>query len=229
MPAPTCTTPPVTLDWRPLSYWDHADPVAAILANVKGEARRIAIRFGLDGRAPNLPLEPLTVDELTEEERRAWGSIHPHCLGGEYLPGYLPGETEIARLVFESVTCDVISIRARRRAGGRIHYRVVDEYPEDHSFRFSPQSSTRPLTLGALAEMILTLRTEDDEFPEGFLATCLRFNIEAGEDPATAAEFIAAQSVVYPDLGPLVGERLAAWARQAFPCGPDHADDEEVA
>jgi len=58
MPRATRTTPPVTLDWRPASYWDHADPVTAILVNVKGEVRRNLIRIALEGRDPEPRLGP---------------------------------------------------------------------------------------------------------------------------------------------------------------------------
>jgi len=123
--------------------------------------------------------------------------------------------------------CDVISIRARRRAGGRIHYRVVDEYPEDHTFTFSPMSSAKPLTLGTIVELILTFRIEEEkDFPEGFLGTCLRFNTDHGAMPDEAPGFITAESLIYPHLDRPVGERLATWLEQTFPRPPEDEDED---
>jgi len=81
----------------------------------------------------------------------------------------------------------------------------VDEYPEDHTFRLSPRSSTRPLTLGAIVELILTIRLEEKDFPEGFLGTCLRFNTDEGANPDEAPGFITGESLIYPHLDRLVG------------------------
>jgi len=97
------------------------------------------------------PAEPAQVDHL------ATGELPPSWMDGEYLPDYLPGEVEIARIVLESVTQDVVSIRARRRGSERrIVYRVVDEFGSE--FDFSPRSSRRPLSHGRLARLIDTLR-----------------------------------------------------------------------
>ena len=65
--------------------------------------------------------------EVSYDLRNSLGAIHPHLMGGEYLPSYLEGETEIARIELQSTTSDVISIRARGQ-DGIIHYRIVDEY-----------------------------------------------------------------------------------------------------
>jgi hypothetical protein len=149
-------------------------------------------------------------------------------MGGEYLPEYLPGEVEIARIVFASVTRDVVSIRARRRRGGtRIQYRVVDEYPEDHTFRCTPRSSAKPLTLGAILELIWNLGTEDGDYPEGFLRGCLRMNAEGGTDTESMTNFISVESLIYPELDRLAGEKLAEWVRCTWPEEDGEEDDEE--
>ena len=95
--------------------------------------------------------EPAQVDHLAPDDMR------PSWMAGEYLPDYLPGEVEVARLVLETVTHDVVSIRARRRGSERrIVYRVVDEFESE--FDFSPRSSRQPLSHGELARLIDTLR-----------------------------------------------------------------------
>jgi hypothetical protein len=48
-------------------------------------------------------------------------------LGGQFIPPYLTGEVEIARICLQSTTSDVISLRARPLPE-RIAYRIEDEY-----------------------------------------------------------------------------------------------------
>ncbi len=229
MPRSPRTTPSSALDWRPANYWDHADPVSALLANVKGEVRRTIVKDALNSNMPLPDLEALLQEELSEEERRAWGSCHPDCMGGEYLPGYLPGEIEIARVVFESVTRDVISIRARRRLGGkRILYRVVDEYPEDHHFTFSPRTSAKPLTLRALWKLIWGFRTGDEDPGQSFLQFCLAMNREHG-DVASTAGFIGVESMVYGGLAPLAAVSMLEWLQEVAPDELCEEDEEGAA
>ncbi|MCJ7795380.1 MAG: hypothetical protein MUQ56_01190, partial [Thermoleophilia bacterium] len=109
-----------------------------------------ALRLALSEVEPGL-LE----DEL--EDPGQFDFLGPHWMGGEYLPSYLPGETEIARITIQSVTMDVVSIRARR-SGGRIFYRVVDEYQAE--FDFEPRESNQPLTFAEAVELIECLRRD---------------------------------------------------------------------
>lgn len=70
----------------------------------RGESDRCPIDEGiLDEKA-----DQGFIDNLTN----FWG---PSWMGGEYLPDSEPGEVEIARIVLQSTTMDVFSIRARRR------------------------------------------------------------------------------------------------------------------
>jgi len=104
----------IDYDYRPESYWEEEDVLTTLLRNVKGTQRRRMIRdYYEEGRIEELE-EELARDTLTEESRDALGKIHPVFMGGEYLPDYLPGEVEIARIELRSTTADVISIRARR-------------------------------------------------------------------------------------------------------------------
>ena len=90
--------------FRPASYWDHAEPVGAILSNIKGETRRHWVRGFVTGQAPahlgEIPsgfFEP----SLDAGTRSQLGAMHPCWMGGEYLPDYLPGEVEIARVALD--------------------------------------------------------------------------------------------------------------------------------
>ena len=99
--------------FRPKSYWSESDPLEAILRNIKGENRRqMVIDFWNAGHLEKLDAI-LLQNELGEAERQGLGRIHPSFMGGEYLPAYLPGEVEIARVCLQSTTSDVISLRAR--------------------------------------------------------------------------------------------------------------------
>ena len=75
------TTRDFDLSFRPETYWEHGDPISAILSGVKGEARRLMIRESLETgqEVPEWLLDPL----LEEEARRFFGSIHPLFMGGE--------------------------------------------------------------------------------------------------------------------------------------------------
>jgi hypothetical protein len=124
--------------FAPATYWSDADPLASIIRNVKGENRRQMIRdYWAAGKLDELD-SALLRDEVDDEVRKRLGRIHPSFMGGEYLPGYLPGEVEIARIALQSTTSDVISFRAKPVPRG-IAYRVVDEYAAE-VVRPRPQS-----------------------------------------------------------------------------------------
>jgi len=130
--------------FRPQSYWDAPDPLSAILQNVTGENRRRMITdYWNAGKLDQLDAAVLQ-DEPAEDLRQRLGRIHPSFLGGEYLPGYLPGEVEIARICLQSTTSDVITLRARPVSEG-IAYRVEDEYKGE--FTLPIPLSVEPLTL----------------------------------------------------------------------------------
>jgi hypothetical protein len=142
--------------FRPKSYWIDSDPLAAILRNVSGENRRQMITdYWNAGKLDELD-PALLQDKADQGTVSRLGRIHPSFLGGEFLPPYLPGETEIARICLQSTTSDIISLRARPIPTG-IAYRIEDEYRG--VFRLPIVTSEEPLTL---AEMI-------QQFDEGHL------------------------------------------------------------
>ena len=70
----------IDLDFRPQSYWDHADPASAILQNIKGQVRRDMAHSVLEGAKPGSvgPIEPaLLDDELDDSTRVFFGLCHP--------------------------------------------------------------------------------------------------------------------------------------------------------
>ena len=124
--------PGVDLDFRPSSYHADRNPLAAVLQNVKGSRRREMIADFLRGDAPPAlgGLAPhLLADTVDDAKRVSLGRINPRFMGGEYLPDYRCGDLEIARIVLDSSTQDVYSLRARRsRPDGPWRYSMVDEY-----------------------------------------------------------------------------------------------------
>ena len=207
------------LNFRPPSYWDHLDPVSAILSNIKGQNRREMIAAVITGRAPahagEIPSGFLEA-RLDDSTRSELGATHPSWMGGEYLPDYLPGEVEIARIVLDSVSQDVISFRARRRRRGRrILYRVVDEYGNDEigPWICRPASSAQPLTLGSMIQLIDGARSADFADQEGSLPDLLR-GIQEGCEPDELREFVAVESDFYPELSGYYRRQARYWLEQ---------------
>lgn len=163
------------LNFRPRSYF-VTDLETAVLSRIKGAFRRKAVR----SLGPSHVDPPMAAESLSEEERQAVGRVHPSLMGGEYLPDLEAGEVEIARIELESVTADVISLRARR-ADKRIHYRLVDEY--ETQYEIEPASSDEPLTFGELVELInnsddgerLWFQSLRDKNREGFIHVSSEF------------------------------------------------------
>ena len=193
--------------FRPKSYWDDSDPLKAILKNVKGEKRRqMLIDYWNAGHLEKLNAT-LLQDELGTEERRSLGRIHPSFMGGEYLPGYLPGEVEIARIWLQSTTSDVISLRACPRPSA-ISYRIEDEY--EGQFTLPITESRFPLSLGELVR----------QFEEGRLNGLLG-NLATGYNEMNA-EFAERESLrhftritsdIYSQLGTHFEKVFEAWAQ----------------
>ncbi len=61
-------------------------------------------------------------------------------MGDEYLPDYLPGEVEIARVSLRSVTADMIALRARPEGVG-IRYRWVAEQEAKNRDEDDPENA----------------------------------------------------------------------------------------
>jgi hypothetical protein len=184
--------------FRPESYWRAGtDPLAALLRNVKGKDRRRMIRecweAGEAGRLDGALLE----DEIDDGLRERLGCIHPSFMGGEYLPSYLVGEVEIARVDLASTLADVTGIRARPRPGGRIAYRVVDEYGT--GFTISPKESADPLSQEELVRLIDGVEADDWPF-SGSLGLVHNEGSYGGGDADYLRHFTTVSSDFYPAL-----------------------------
>lgn len=203
-------------DFRPRSYF-VTKPETALLSRIKGTERRNLVRlFGTEGVPPEVSAE-----SLSEEEREAAGSIHPSLMGGEYLPDLKTEEVEIARFELESVTADVISLRARWERG-KIRYEMVDEYEENYNI--SPKSSAKPLTFKKLVQLI-----DREGLPDR-----VRNNNYVHEWGRSAAErlvtMVRVTSEFYPELNCYYDIQADEWlAEKLKELGEDELECEEGA
>ena len=244
---PIRPVPAVRLDARPRSYVADWCALAALIQNVTGDARRSAIEPALRGSArlrgtrlvpiPPRPLSArLLADRLTPAQRDRWVAGDPVTrISGEYLPPYLPGEVEIARLLLFTTPRVVLSVRAsggptvgrtgrQRRATGAWAprtLRVVDEHGRPYTVPAPPPA--RPMSLRELIRCIDGVRAAhlpehapDQPFPEALLQEVRALGVGAGE----ACDYVQVTSAVYPELRPFYRARLTWWVRQRWETGP---------
>lgn len=175
----------IDLDFRPVTYFGPQSLPERLIAQVKGDAVKKQLgALYKEGRYEELMnlLNSLSIDQA---EIKALGSVHPMFMGGNYLPDTLENEVEIARIVIESTTFDVTCLYARFD-GGKIHYRVVDEYDGATLSGPSEMESDQPLTLGEVRDFFLTVWS---------LIDVLEMNFE--NDLDSALGFFSASSDFY--------------------------------
>ncbi|NJD19752.1 MAG: hypothetical protein FIA95_10790 [Gemmatimonadetes bacterium] len=212
----------IDLSFRPDSYSDFADPVALAVNGVNGQMRREMVRDMLSAEGAKRaeydgllgPIEEGILEERTDESfihslSGFWG---PSWMGGEYLPRIRRGEVEIARVVLQSTTMDVFSLRARW-SGGRYHYRLVDEY--QNTYRLCRKTSRRTLTLGQLIELLETADSDDLELRgRGIVLPWWDQQCECGYDPNACTDFATVESELYPALADWYAEHAEGWREE---------------
>lgn len=191
----------IDLAYRPRSYFWAKDLHIGLSSTIKGAVRRSLHERSIAESGPSLG--GISKPALTEDERRAWGRLHPRCMGGEYLPDQRGHEVEIARIVIASTTQDVTCVYARARKG-RIDYRVVDEYGGDTLSGRTDMTSVQPLQLGKLVDFFLGAWD---------LLGVLDANFEDDEDREDNVwRFISsADSSFYAQFGQAIKKRVNAW------------------
>jgi hypothetical protein len=198
---------------RPQRYWDHKNPLAEILANVSGKARRQMIRDFWNAGAIDQVEDTLLMDDLNLEARESLGRIHPFFMGGEYLPQRLPGEVTIVRIDLESTTHDVIELRARPLPNGKIKLRWLDEYESEFLHEPYPDVIDQPFSFKELKDFIeATCPSEGDALP-------LAYNLgNCQDESASQAEnyryFTSFESEFYPELSDWVKQVVDAWIEE---------------
>jgi len=138
---------------------------------------------------------------------------------GRDLRAFPATEVEIVRLqLTETIHEEVTSIRARR-VGGRITYRIVSEVLTEYGyqFKFSPCSSTLPLTLGMMIEIIdnaQVIGPDGKTFPKGLVISAWEHQLTECEntDPESLKNWIDVSSEYYPDLKHHYQRVFVQWA-----------------
>jgi hypothetical protein len=131
-----------------------------------------------------------------------------------HLPDLEPGEVEIARIEMLSTLSDVISLRAKRDAAGRIHYRLCDEHSEDEKvYDFSPTVSDEPLSFGEIADLLDDARCSDSyEDEPRVIWGILQMNRDGGlDDQGQLEAFVRLVSPFYPQLTDYFRWRIRQW------------------
>jgi hypothetical protein len=207
--------------FRPETYWPDLPSEQGVVSQIKGTARRDIARRALAGEdLPRLEDEELyreamefvLQDKLSPEERERWGRINPALMGGEYLPDLEAGDVEIVRIELASVTSDVVQVRARRHADGRLQYLVVDEY--DSRYTFTPESSDEPLSFAELIDFVDTAFHEGGWDGDLGLVDGPREANSGGGDPDELVDFVRVSSAFYPQLEEYYAQRAEAWVEQ---------------
>jgi hypothetical protein len=202
--------------FRPATYFWPLRLETYLLSSVKGAERQDHIRKLIaEGRTDEVP-DWMAHESLDTETRTMIGRMHQRFMGGEYLPDLRKNEVEIARISLESVTGDVISVRARR-GKHRIYYRIVDEYGSENFTKAARQSSVRPITLGQVVQLI-----EESDAGMGYI----RFNWENSDDVEYLHHFMRVTSPFYPDLERLYQLRVDAWLESVAPAFEEEEDDD---
>ena len=203
------------LNFRPETYWGIPE---SMLANIKGNKRRKLVKDALNKgeTIPDYVFEPSWPIERRENRMRK----HPGLAGGEYLPDYITGEVEIARIVMPYTTlCDVTSVRVRWRKGKFI-YRCIDEYWDD-GFRYytNPKTSKYPLSLAGVINLVLDIQCGEFRYGDPFIYSLFyQWYCEDGCDYDQPLEI---ESEFYPQLFPYFYALQESFFRTVS------ADDEE--
>jgi hypothetical protein len=196
----------INLSYQPRTYFGPFPLETLPLARVRGHARRELLRAQLAACEDDSMLDALA-SIFEGMDRETLGRIHPALMGGEYLPPFLPNETEIARISLQSTTADQISVRAQR-VPDWIVYRIVDEYAESGpDYVCRPARSKDALAFRQLVTLI------DRALPDGGAALShLYANVSADcGDPWRLRNFVRVSSEFYPQLGTYYDARIAAW------------------
>ena len=215
------------MKYRPGSYWSQEDPLEAILEGVKGVARRKAIRNAWDNGNLEKLSDLVLKGKLNDQERSSLGKLHPSLMGGEYLPDYEPGQTTIVRILLQSVTIDVIELRARPQPDGTFRLKWIDEY--NGLFRFDYDRHIEfdlPLTFEELVDYIDNSYCDMVHLPLGYNEENAKY--ESGDNYLnTLRHFTSVSSPFYPNLGAFYQDQADAIAEAAFKAGYHLEDAEE--
>ena len=199
-------------EYRPKSYFGPKQLDNFYSSRIRNEAARKAIDLYAAAGAPEQVKQIIDYDRDSGGDYRFLEKVHPHNMGGSYLPELDGAEVEIGRISINSTTNDVTCMYASFEEG-KIHYHVVDEYGGETLGAVSECTSTRPLTFLEFTDFFLNAWN---------LLDCLEWNFE--DDLDGALGFFSATSEFYPEFDDLCRLRAVENHGQLYPASDD---DEE--
>lgn len=185
-------------EFRPETYFRPQRLDRYRVSRVKGTVVRNNLQALMDAGQDEALNELLDSEACSPEGLQALEAVHPMFMGGNYLPNLRVGEVEIARISIESTTGDVTAVYARK-AGGRIQYRVVDEYEGQTLDEQVRVTSMKPLSLRALVDYFLRAWPLTEVLDSNFEGDC-----------RGAMHFFTGSSAFYPEFDALCRERVLA-------------------
>tara|TARA_B100000768_G_C11236345_1_gene357425 strand:- start:199 stop:852 length:654 start_codon:yes stop_codon:yes gene_type:complete len=209
------------LEYRPNHYFGPQDLKTFYRARITGQIRGNLVVKSIEGE--EIPKE-LKQSSLNEQLRTAQGSIHPSMMGGEFLPSVYENDLEIARVVLETTTMDVTSLRVRKQRN-RFVYKMVDEY--SNQFVLPQKTSVKPLRMVAVIAMIneCKLISYDDGTSltdRGIVLPNIEYLVGEHHPKSEILSFVNVESAFYPELNSYFEDQKLLWIDEL--CGEGHPE-----
>lgn len=197
------------LEYRPSQIFGPQDLKSFYKSRILGQLRAELISDNVE--KVSIP-DTLKKSAIEPNFRRMQEQIHPWMMGGEYLPDLLTDEIELCRVVLKSTTMDVTSLRIRKQKR-RYTYRVVDEY--SNKFKISPKTSTRPITMREVIQIIdqcFIFDENDDELEfQGLVEPQIIHLKDYGYSKEETLDFVTVESQFYPELHDYYEYQKSLW------------------
>ena len=143
--------------------------------------------------------------------------VYESRYGGEYLPNFDNVEIEIGRVILDSTTGDVISIRVTK-VDDSYSYRVVDEYGSTFEIPESLQKTLRPLKFREMIILINNTVTKCENVEEsgetGLVKGFITYMLGEGDDPSEIMSFVRVGSGFYPELEEFFEYQKELWINE---------------
>jgi len=190
-------------EFAPQSYFSNITLETSIKSKITGQKRKETV---LESAKTKFTPPFLLRGKISDAQRTKTSAIHPQYMGGEYLPDMDQAEVEICRIVMQSTTLDVTSVRANLK-DGIYSYNVSDEY-DLFEYRLPIQSSKVPLTARQIIDQIDNCLVQDvdesgnvGEVFHGLTSPVLTVHLDGGCNPKDLVDFISVESAFYLELG----------------------------
>jgi hypothetical protein len=202
------------LDYRPPFYFGPQDLKDFYNSRILGQIRRNIVSETIDKSNVSASFRENSLDQNL---RDALGQIHPSMMGGEYLPQYLRSEIELCRVILNSTTMDVTSLRVRKQKH-RYAYRIVDEY--SNKFIITKKTSTKPLSMREITQILDTSReilydTGEEMEYVGLIKPVIEYMKQDGCKKEESIDFVTVESTFYPELFAYYEQQKEIWFEES--------------